>query len=147
MDAQSAQHKNILAKGFMGTRNTHALEADEEKMIRVQSDCILCGSCYSACPVLEVNSAFLGPFSLTRTYRYVQDKRESDAKVKIDNVQQNGVWDCTLCGECSLVCPQGISPKDDINMLRTKSGMLGYTDPHTQSFGGDFGMDFGAPVF
>ena len=148
VDVQMAQAKNTQALGFLGTRNEHTLSVDEERMIRVQSDCILCGSCYSACPVLAINDDFMGPFALTRNYRYVQDKREGDAKTKIDAVQKNGIWDCTLCGECSLVCPQGISSKDDINMLRTKSGMLGYTDPNALAFGdfGSFGNDFG-PTF
>jgi fumarate reductase iron-sulfur subunit len=109
-----------------------------------QTDCILCNSCYSACPVYAVNPDFLGPFALTRAYRYSEDKREGDAKAIIDNIQTNGVWDCTLCGECTAVCPKGIDPKMDITMLRGTSLQFGYSDPSfaTQSFGTpDFGFD------
>jgi len=114
----------------------------------VQSDCILCGSCYSACPVYAVNEEFLGPpFALTRTWRYVSDRREEDEKSKIETIQTNGVWDCTLCNECTMVCPQGISPKSDIEKLRSKSAMAGYSDPNfANSFGGGFGFD-GTPSF
>ena len=82
-----------------------ALTHKDEKHTETQTDCILCDSCYSACPVYAVNPDFLGPFALTRAYRYSTDKRENDAKSIIDNVQTNGVWDCTLCGECTLACP------------------------------------------
>jgi succinate dehydrogenase/fumarate reductase iron-sulfur protein len=118
----------------------------EEAMhgIETQSDCILCTACYSACPVYAVNPNFIGPFALTRVWRYVSDPREIKSDVKIAAVQANGIWDCTLCGECVPVCPQGIAPKQDITMLRTKSSMLGYMDPN-MSFGG--GLDFGSPMF
>jgi len=106
-------------------------------LIEKQSDCILCDSCYSACPVLEVNPEFLGPFALTRAYRYTADPREADIKTTIDNIQTNGIWDCTLCGECTAVCPQGIDPKMDITMLRATASQFGYTDPNFQA------MDFG----
>jgi fumarate reductase iron-sulfur subunit len=77
------------------------------------------------------------------------DKREGAPKEIIDAIQSNGVWDCTLCGECTAVCPKGIDPKMDITMLRGESVKHGYSDPSfaTQSFGtpdfggGGFGFD------
>lgn len=123
---------------FVDAPHTHA----DEKATETQTDCILCDSCYSACPVYAVNPDFLGPFALTRAYRYTTDKRENSAKSIIDNIQTNGVWDCTLCGECTLACPKGIDPKMDITMLRGESVSHGYTDPSfaQQSFGTpDFG--------
>lgn len=104
-----------------------------------QSDCILCGLCYSACPVYDYKAEFAGPFALTRIYRYVNDARELDIAKKIANIQNSGIWDCTLCNECVLVCPQNIAPKQDIVMLRNRSGVMGYSDPN-MSFGG--GLDF-----
>ena len=66
-----------------------------------QTDCILCDSCYSACPVLAVTPDFMGPFALTRVYRYSTDAREGNLAISIANVQSNGIWDCKLCGECN----------------------------------------------
>ena len=117
----------------------------EAKRIEVQTDCILCHSCYSACPVLSVNQSFAGPFALTRIWRYVADVRESDSKTKIETIQANGVWDCTLCGECTLACPQGIDPKNDIALLRMRSVQEGYSDPNFIS--GDFSMGGFDPNF
>ncbi|MGB5966042.1 MAG: 2Fe-2S iron-sulfur cluster-binding protein [Sulfurimonadaceae bacterium] len=146
VDMQKALDFNKVAKAWAGeSAETAALSPEDAEVNEVQSDCILCGACYSACPVYAVNSEFIGPFALTRSWRYVADKRESDVAGKIDAVQTNGIWDCTLCGECVPVCPQGIAPKSDIDMLRNKSNILGYMDPKYASFGG--GLDFGAPSF
>jgi len=138
---------NAKAKAWQSTIALHVeLNDEDEKRNALQSDCILCGSCYSACPVYAVNEEFLGPFSLTRVWRYVSDKREENPKDKIDNIQSDGVWDCTLCNACTLVCPQGISSKSDIEKLRARSVMFGYSDPSFASFGGGFGFD-GSPSF
>lgn len=112
------------------------------RLIERQSDCILCSSCFSACPVLEVDKTFIGPYALTRVWRYVADLRESDKEGFIKRVQEQGIWDCTLCGECTLACPVGIDPKSDILHLRTKSMQSGYFDPKPQpAFEEDFGFN------
>ena len=125
-----------------------AVTPQEEKFNELQSACILCASCYSACPVYAVNSDFLGPFALTRSWRYVSDVRETEVEDKIAAVQHHGIWDCTLCNECVPVCPVGIAPKQDIVMLRNKSGVMGYMDPSFSSnFGDDGTPSFGDPAF
>jgi len=113
------------------------ISQEQVQLTEKQTDCILCDSCYSSCPVFEVNPNFIGPFSLTRAYRYSLDPREGNIQEIIDNIQTNGVWDCTLCGNCTEVCPQGIDPKMDITMLRSISSQFGYSDPNFQT------MDFG----
>jgi fumarate reductase iron-sulfur subunit len=119
-----------------------SVSAKQVKLTEKQSDCILCNSCYSACPVLEVNPNFIGPFALTRAYRYTAYPIEGDIKSTIDHIQQNGIWDCTLCGECTEVCPQEIDPKMDITMLRGTSAQFGYTDPNFQAMDFGFGGGF-----
>ena len=133
---QNVQEKIAKAQSFMHQFQEYEMSAKDEEKIDVQSDCILCSSCFSACPVLEVNQDFLGPYALTRAYRYANDKRESKVQSIIEAVQKNGVWDCTLCGECTLVCPKGIDPKSDIMQLRNQSAQHGFFDPN---FGNNFG--------
>ena len=145
VNMDTALKRNKEAKAWIGECDKSAtLTPEDEAINALQSDCILCGSCYSACPVYSVNEEFLGPFALTRVWKYVSDKRELNATEKIDTIQTNGVWDCTLCNACTLVCPQGISSKADIEKLRMKSTMAGYTDPNfANSFGGGFDGGFG----
>ena len=81
VDMDSAYRFNVKAKAWLSSLTPSIrLTQENEKINEIQSDCILCGSCYSACPVYAVNEEFLGPFSLTRVWRYVSDKREENAK-------------------------------------------------------------------
>ena len=152
VDMDKAMSFNAKAKAYAKTNSEGILiTQDNAQLNEVQSDCILCGSCYSACPVYAVNGEFLGPFSLTRVWKYVSDVREQDMKEKIDTIQINGIWDCTLCNECTIVCPQDISSKTDIEKLRSRSAMEGHMDPSFSSgFGDSFGSGFGfdgSPTF
>lgn len=113
---------------------------EDIKSIDLQSNCILCNSCYSACPIYEVNKEFLGPFALTKALRYAKDKKTFNNSLIIDSIQSNGIWDCTLCSSCTLVCPQGIDSKSDIMQLQNLSVQKGYSNPYQQSF--DFNSEF-----
>lgn len=138
VDMDKAYAFNKIAKAWQlpTAQNLHVSPKDAE-INEVQSDCILCGACYSACPVYAVNGEFIGPFALTRAWRYVSDVREKEIDRTIQVIQTNGIYDCTLCNECVPVCPQNIAPKQDIVMLRNKSGVMGYMDPNfANSFGG-----------
>lgn len=146
VDAGHIERFNRAAYAWSEESRGGNVSEEEMGRIKTQSDCILCASCASACPVYAVNPDFLGPFALTRVWRYVSDPRGEEAGAKMAAIQQNGIWDCTLCGECVPVCPQGIAPKQDIVMLRSKSAVMGYEDPNAAAmFGG--GVDFGSPMF
>lgn len=143
-------HETLLIKKLNLTMNSNvqSTEISQEniKNIDLQSNCILCNSCYSSCPVYEVNKEFLGPFALTRALRYVNDKKLVNKASIVDSIQINGIWDCTLCSACTLVCPQSIDPKADIMQLQNISVQNGYSNPYTQnldfnSFGDDFGFN------
>jgi succinate dehydrogenase / fumarate reductase, iron-sulfur subunit len=146
VDSSHVERFNRAGMAWSEESTAESVSTKAMERIETQSDCILCSSCFSACPVYAVNPDFIGPFALTRVWRYVNDPRETNRDAKIAAVQGNGIWDCTLCGECVPVCPQNIAPKQDITMLRMKSAMMGYQDPNaTMAFGG--GLDFGSPMF
>ena len=141
LKVDKSQTKQTLkrANSYLHRYKEAILNSLDEKSSSTQSDCILCDSCYSACPVFAINEQFLGPFALTRAYRYAIDKREDDTLSIIQSIQNSGVWDCTLCGECTAVCPQNIDPKSDILNLRSISMQNGFSDPNMMS------MNFGSP--
>jgi len=141
VDKNKAKETLVKSSAWLHDFQEATLTHKDEKFTETQTDCILCNSCYSACPVYAVMPDFLGPFALTRAYRYSVDKREENVKGILDNVQTNGVWDCTLCGECTLACPKGIDPKMDIMMLRSKSLQSGHSDPTLAQ------ENFGEPSF
>ena len=75
------------------------------------SSCINCMLCYSACPVYGLNEEFLGPAATALAYRYIMDSRDQGGKQRFPVVHElEGVWECTLVGECSVVCPKGVDP-------------------------------------
>jgi len=139
VDKEESLKSLSLSTSWLKKFKSSKISIAQEKITETQTDCILCSSCYSACPVYAVNPDFIGPFALTRAFRYINDPREDNKKSTIDNIQNNGVWDCTLCGECTTVCPQGIDPKMDITYLRGSSVEFGYSDPSFASM--SFGFD------
>lgn len=139
----NVSHETLLiekTKSYISKIEEFNISQKDIKNIDLQSNCILCNSCYSSCPVYDVNKEFLGPFALTRALRYVNDKKNAHSLDIVDSIQSNGIWDCTLCSACTLVCPQGIDPKADIMQLQNISVQNEYSNPYAQTM--DFGMDF-----
>lgn len=132
----TSKEEELLTKtnSFLHKKEDVSISIKDEKQIDRQSNCILCQSCYSSCPVYEVNENFLGPYALTRALRYVDDKKEGDKLAILASIQENAIWDCTLCGNCTFVCPQAIDPKMDITNLRMKSTQSGFEDKSMQDY-------------
>lgn len=129
------------SKAYLEVKSPSIITKKDEKKIDIESNCILCDSCFSSCPVYSINPKFIAPFALIRNYRYVEDIKETDIKSKIDAVQINGIWDCTLCGNCNMVCPSFIDIKGGIEKLRNKSAQFGYNNPN-MNMGFDSNTDF-----
>ncbi len=73
--------------------------------------CINCPLCYAACPVSGLDSNFIGPAAIALAHRYSLDSRDQGFEDRLDIVSQHeGIWDCTVVGECSVVCPKGVDP-------------------------------------
>jgi len=129
------------SKAYLKSNNNSNITQKEQNIIDTETNCLLCNSCMSACPVYEVNDKFIAPYALTRVYRYIADKKENQPKNKIDAIQKNAIWDCTLCGNCNMVCPSGIDIKGDIMKLRNISTQFGYNNPNIQNMSFDFGFN------
>ena len=130
------------AKSYLNKKSLDTITVEDEKKIDIESNCILCNSCLSSCPMYTVNPDFIAPFALMRNYRYVNDIKEAEIKPKLEAVQYNGIWDCTLCGNCNAVCPSNIDIKGDIEKLRNKSALFGYNNTN-MNMGFNANLDFG----
>jgi succinate dehydrogenase / fumarate reductase iron-sulfur subunit len=96
---------------------------DEKDMEEVYQfiTCILCGSCYAACPAATRDERYLGPAALAKLYRFAidpRDKRPWEALARVDN--PTGVWGCDTVFRCNDVCPKDVRPADGIEGLRRK---------------------------
>ncbi len=89
--------------------------------------CINCMLCYAACPVFGHNPDFLGPAALALAHRYNLDSRDEGREQRLKVILSNdGIWDCTFVGECSIVCPKGVDPAGAIQQSKVTGAMEYY---------------------
>lgn len=83
------------------------------------TNCILCASCYSACPIPQNNKDFLGPAALAQGYRFIADSRDSGFKDRLPQLDNpDGVWACKNHFECTKACPRQIKITKRINQTK-----------------------------
>ena len=82
------------------------------------TDCIACGACYSACPTVAANPAYLGPAALNRAFALVVDERDKEIQRIALVTGPDGIYGCRSVGNCVSVCPAGVTPLAAIALLR-----------------------------
>jgi succinate dehydrogenase / fumarate reductase iron-sulfur subunit len=89
------------------------------KDIEHYTNCILCASCFGACPVDDKNSSYLGPAALAKLYRFYLDPREGNniSRLELANTS-DGWWACEFHTNCRMVCPKGVPPNLAIGKAR-----------------------------
>ena len=86
------------------------------------SMCINCMLCYAACPIYGLEPNFTGPAAIALAQRYNFDNRDQGKKQRMEALSQDGgIWECTLVGECSVVCPKGVDPAGAIQRYKVAS--------------------------
>ncbi|MGQ9672482.1 MAG: succinate dehydrogenase/fumarate reductase iron-sulfur subunit [Candidatus Aminicenantales bacterium] len=97
----------------------HRVEDRVMERIDPFTNCILCGCCYSACPVVSRDERYLGPAALAKLYRFVADPRDKRGYSRWSKVStETGVWGCDTVFRCNEVCPRYVRPADGIEALR-----------------------------
>jgi succinate dehydrogenase / fumarate reductase iron-sulfur subunit len=85
-------------------------------------DCILCGACYSACPMVWTREDFIGPAALTKAYRFLADSRDTAVAERLAAVaKEAGVWRCHTILNCAEACPKAINPTFSIQQLKKRA--------------------------
>jgi succinate dehydrogenase / fumarate reductase iron-sulfur subunit len=85
------------------------------------TDCILCGSCYSACSAATADPGYAGPLTLGKAYRYSADVRDCFQGERMQAAVDQGLWSCAQCRKCINVCPKDTRPAISIQRLRKMS--------------------------
>ncbi len=95
---------------------------DERQQFEEGTKCILCVSCYSACPVIqEINPQFLGPAAVVQAARFNDDSRDEGFEDRLAQLDYaDGIWPCESRFECTRVCPRGIKITKTINLTKRK---------------------------
>lgn len=95
-------------------------------------DCIECGLCLSACPVLVTSEAYVGPAALAAAQRMLEEPRGADPADLIDWADDpDGAWRCHAAFECTEACPSNVNPAARIMQLRgvLVGGRLTFREP------------------
>ena len=83
------------------------------------SMCINCMLCYAACPVYGLDPGFTGPAAIALAQRYNMDSRDQGSRERLDVLSDHeGLWGCTLVGECTKVCPKNVDPAGAIQQYK-----------------------------
>jgi succinate dehydrogenase / fumarate reductase iron-sulfur subunit len=85
------------------------------------TDCILCGSCYSACSAVFADPKYAGPLTLGKAYRFSADVRDHFKGERMQAAVDQGLWSCAQCRKCINVCPKDTRPAISIQRLRKMS--------------------------
>lgn len=96
------------------------IQSQEERMAFDDTiNCILCSSCYSACPVMAENSSFLGPAAVVQAFRFNKDSRDRGFAERLPLLDRpDGVWPCQNHFECTRQCPRMIKITKRINQTK-----------------------------
>jgi succinate dehydrogenase/fumarate reductase iron-sulfur protein len=105
----------------IGSGEEARMDEAERERIDQYVNCILCGLCYGACPVVARNERFTGPAALAKLYRFLADSRDQRGGEALE--QENsaeGMWGCHTITRCIQVCPRDVRPTDGIEGTRRK---------------------------
>ena len=92
----------------------------ERQMIGLNTECIACGSCVSACTMMHWDPEYIGPMGLNRAFCLIADSRDWTGRRWERVADENGVYRCHMEFNCTDVCPKHISPTRGIHYLKRK---------------------------
>lgn len=129
MDPFWARYKEIKPYLIPGTKypeKEFLQTSDDRERLTTIIDCILCGCCYSGCPIVGTDPDYIGPAAATKANRFLRDSRDNATEERIALAGgDNGVWRCHTVFSCQEVCPKDINPSGSIadikmNAIKTK---------------------------
>jgi len=120
-DAYRSVKPFLIDSEKAGPKERKQSQAQREE-IDDATKCILCASCYSACPVIrDKNPGFIGPAALLNAARFMFDSRDSGTAQRLPILDRpDGVWACEGKFRCTQVCPRGIKVTKSINLTKRK---------------------------
>lgn len=103
-----------------------------------ETDCILCGLCYSVCPVFQTDKNFGGPINFVKIFRFWKDKNDALQDERIEIAKNNNITSCIHCKYCTFTCPKQIPVENDILQIEFFGKQKGIIQQ--QNFGFNFGF-------
>ncbi|MGC9006184.1 MAG: succinate dehydrogenase/fumarate reductase iron-sulfur subunit [Sulfurihydrogenibium sp.] len=139
-------HEEFLSKlkkaksWFVPKENFEKVYPEELKTFEKETDCILCGICYSVCPAFQNDKDFGGPINFVKIFRFWKDKNDALQEERILIAKENNITSCVHCKYCTFSCPKEIPVESDIMQIEFFGKQKGIIQSQ-DSFG--FGFNFG----
>lgn len=97
----------------------YRVSQEEVEALNSAETCIMCGACFSACPVVGSSDNYIGPHALLKSFLRVLDPRDTGTKERLDEVgTHEGVFRCHTIFNCIDACPKNLDPTKAIETLR-----------------------------
>jgi len=93
----------------------------ERRTIGLNTECIACGSCVSACTMMYWDPDYHGPMALNRAFCLIADSRDWSGERLKKIAGESGIYRCHMEFNCTDVCPKHLSPTKGIHYLKRKS--------------------------
>ncbi|MFQ3647310.1 MAG: succinate dehydrogenase iron-sulfur subunit [Anaerolineae bacterium] len=115
----------LIAPDHVPLREYRVSQEEVDAMEQAET-CIMCGACYSACPVIASNKEYLGPHALLKAFMRVMDPRDQGIEERLTSVATaNGAFRCHKVANCIDACPKGLNPAKAISTLAKMSLRIG----------------------
>ncbi|AEM39137.1 succinate dehydrogenase and fumarate reductase iron-sulfur protein [Pyrolobus fumarii 1A] len=83
------------------------IEPALQKKLWKLDKCIVCGVCFSVCPLLDAGLDYPGPAAIAKLVRFSMDPRDALRDARLEDASE-WIWRCLRCGLCALHCPYSI---------------------------------------
>lgn len=108
----------LITDGETPAKEYH-VSPEEVAALNKAETCIMCGACFSACPVVGSHDNYIGPHALLKSFLRVLDPRDTAAAERLEEVgTHEGVFRCHTVFNCIDACPKNLDPTKAIETLR-----------------------------
>ena len=98
----------------------YRVSQEEVAALQKAETCIMCGACFSACPVVASSDVYIGPHALLKSFLRVMDPRDEGFAERMDEVATDeGAFRCHTVFNCIDACPKNLDPTKAIETLRS----------------------------
>lgn len=117
--AQYMRVKPWLINTGQAPTKEYRISPEEVAALNKAETCIMCGACFSACPVVGSSDDYIGPHALLKSFLRVLDPRDEAARERLEDVgTHEGVYRCHTIFNCIDACPKKLDPTKAIETLR-----------------------------
>ncbi len=97
----------------------YRVSPEEMAALNNAEKCIMCGACYSACPVVGTSKQYIGPHALLKAFMRILDPRDAAPAQRLEEVATDeGAFRCHTVFNCIDVCPKNLDPTKAIETIR-----------------------------